>query len=96
MFSPFRYYETVKDDERAEDEKKVREKQTKTSESIKKNKSKSNADDGDIESEKRIKKPNPKITRIKVCINDEKKILCQFFRRSVHFFENSHYFFCIF
>ena len=69
LHSPFsfRYYETVKDDERAEDEKKVREKhQTKTSESIKKNKSKSNADDGDIESEKRVKKPNPKITRIKV------------------------------
>ena len=65
--SSFRYYETVKDDERAEDEKKVREKhQTKTSESIKKNKSKSNADDGDNEGEKRVKKPNPKITRIKV------------------------------
>lgn len=66
MSFPCRYYETVKDDERAEDDKIKREKQTsKTSESIKKNKSK-NTEDGDTEGEKRIKKPNPKITRIKV------------------------------
>ncbi|XP_066930260.1 otoferlin-like isoform X4 [Clytia hemisphaerica] len=61
-----RYYETVKDEEREEEEKKVREnKQSKTNESMKKNKSK-NIEDGDIEREKRIKTPNPKITRITI------------------------------
>jgi len=42
-------------------------KPSKTSESMKKNKPK-NVEDGDVESEKRVKKPNPKITRIKVSI----------------------------
>ena len=56
----------MKDEEREEEERKVREnKQSKTNESMKKNKSK-NIEDGDIEREKRIKTPNPKITRITV------------------------------
>ena len=57
-----RYYETVKDEEREEDEKKQKETKSKP-EIIKKKK---NLEDGDMEGEKRVKKPNPKITRLKV------------------------------
>lgn len=57
-----RYYETSKDEEREEDERKVRETRVKP-DSIKKKK---NIEDGDVEAEKRIKKPNPKITRLKI------------------------------
>lgn len=62
-----RYYETVKDGERDEEEKRVKEiKQTKTNEALKKSKKNNNAEDGAVESEKRVKKPNSKITRLKV------------------------------
>lgn len=77
-----RYYETVKDEEREEEEKRLKEnKPQKTNESMKK--SKKNAEDGDVESEKRVKKPNSKITRLKVFIWRAFETLNIFLRSSV-------------
>ena len=55
----------MKDEEREEEEKHARDNRTKT-ESVKK--SKKGSDDPEVEGGKRMKKPNPKITRIKVGI----------------------------
>ncbi|XP_047135991.1 otoferlin isoform X1 [Hydra vulgaris] len=59
-----RYYETIKDTEREEEDKKAKEKQVKP-EVGKKNKNKF-SDGLDMEVEKRSKKSNPKITRLKI------------------------------